>query len=368
MTNKLEVPFTKKLLLELFAHYRNVQAKIHDLTYLFWECTLRCNLDCKHCGSDCLTKSDCPDMPLEDFLKVLDEISTQYDPRKIMLALTGGEPLLRKDLEEAGREFKKRGFRWGTVTNGYWLDEDRLNSLLEAGLGSITISIDGLEENHNWLRGHNDSFARALNAAKLCAQVDDLTFDVVTCVNQKNFNELDQIKEMLIDAGIKHWRIFTIFPKGRATEHEEMILEPEQLHEMLEFIQECRQEGRIIASTGCDGFYGKYEGQVRDGYFFCRAGVNVGSVLVDGSISACPSLRDDYIQGNIYQNNFLDIWNEKFDVMRNRKWMRESKKCKDCEVKKWCGGEGMHLRHEKTGDLLYCHYDELKKSSAFNSL
>lgn len=104
------INFSKKAKLNLFRHYKKVQTELHNLTYFFWECTLRCNLNCLHCGSDCLTSYSQPDMPLEDFLKVVDEVKTQYEPSKILIAITGGEPLLRKDLEKCGDELQKRGF------------------------------------------------------------------------------------------------------------------------------------------------------------------------------------------------------------------------------------------------------------------
>lgn len=68
---------------------------------------------------------------------------------------------------------------------------------------------------------------------------------------------------------------------------------------MLEFFKAGRRNGAIQISCGREGFLGSYEGEVADSFFWCRAGINIGSVLADGSISACPSLRSDYVQGNI---------------------------------------------------------------------
>ena len=104
----------------------------------------------------------------------------------------------------------------------------------------------------------------------------------------------------------------------------------------MEFIKAGRAEGRIEPSFSCEGFLGPYEGEVRDDFFFCRAGINIGSVLADGSISACPSLRADYSQGNIYKDSFLDVWNNRFQVMRDRAWTKTGK-CLDCGAFKWCG-------------------------------
>ena len=143
----------KRLALELFRSIRKNRAKIHELRTLFWECTLRCNASCLHCGSDCHVSSAHPDMPVEDFLKVIDEITPHVDPHKVMITFTGGEALVRKDIEACGRELNKREYPWGIVSNGLLLNRTRLDSLLAAGMHSITISLDGFEEAHNWLRG-----------------------------------------------------------------------------------------------------------------------------------------------------------------------------------------------------------------------
>ena len=78
----------------------------------------------------------------------------------------------------------------------------------------------------------------------------------------------------------------------------------EELKQVLDFIRDTRKEGIIRASYGCEGFLGNYEGEVRNTPFFCSAGISVGSVLIDGSISACSSIRSNYHQGNIYQDDF----------------------------------------------------------------
>ncbi len=296
-------------------------------------------------------------MPLPDFLKVLDRVKEQYDPSKVMVVLTGGEPTLRKDLEIAGREFIKRGFPWGMVSNGYALSEDKFRKLRKAGMGSLTISLDGLKESHDWFRGHEGSFERAITAIRL-ATLENMTFDVVTCVHQRNIGELQQICDKLIGLGVKKWRIFIIFPKGRAKDNPELKLSDEQFKYVYDFIVRTKKDGHIQASAGCEGFLGNYELEARNYPFFCRAGIQIGSVLADGSISACPSLRADYIQGNIYKDDFLDVWDTRFQIMRNRKWTKTGK-CKNCNVYKWCEGNGLHLRDEKSGELLLCHYEKL---------
>lgn len=354
-----KISFRKKIALKLFRKYRKNESKIHQLSYILWECTLRCNLSCIHCGSDCKKDAAIQDMPSEDFFNAIDQIIDSVNPNKTMIVLTGGEVLLRKDLIEIGSGLYQRGFPWGIVTNGMLLNKQRINSLLEVGLRAITVSLDGLEASHNWLRGNAKSFSNAINAIKLLPNVPNIEYDVVSCVNQKNFNELDQIKDLLINNGVKDWRIFTVFPIGRAKENTDLQLTPNCFKELFDFIKQTRQEGKIKLSYGCEGFLGDYEKEVRDNFFFCRAGINIASILSDGSISACPSLRENFIQGNIYQDNFRDVWENKYSAFRDKSWTKKGL-CADCDFYADCEGNGMHLRDDKNGELLFCHLKRIE--------
>ena len=358
MIKKNKIPLKKRVGLSLYKHYRRNEAKLHELTYLFWECTLRCNLNCLHCGSDCTVNNQVKDMPIKDFLKVIAQITPTINPNKTMIVMTGGEPLMRNDIEKCGLELYKRGFPWGIVTNGLFLSQKRLDNLLNSGLRAITISLDGFEEEHNWLRGKTTSFKKARNAIQITSKIKNIEFDVVTCVNKKSFPKLQQLRDELINWGVKKWRLFTIFPIGRAKDNQLLQLTNQQFTELFDFIKETRNDKKIKASYGCEGFLGNYEGEVRDEFFFCRAGISIGSVLADGSISACPSLRNNFVQGNIYKDNFVEIWENKFQKMRERSWTKTGL-CKTCKYFDFCEGNGLHLRDEKTGELLFCHYNKI---------
>ena len=348
-----EVSLRRRIALDIAASIRKSETADHPLLQLFWESTLRCNLKCRHCGSDCKQIVNTPDMPKEDFFKVLDGIATHTDPHKVFVIVSGGEPTMRPDLEECGKGIYSRGFPWGMVTNAYGLTPERYSRLLRSGLHSMTISLDGLQENHDWLRGMPNSFERASRAIKMVVDSNAIAFDVVTCVNRRNFSELPKIKEYLISLGLKNWRLFSIFPNGRAAQDPDLQLPAEMFRGLLDFIKETRKEGRIKASFGCEGFLGHYEGEVRDHFYTCQAGVTVGSVLIDGSISACTSIRSDYHQGNIYKDDFWDVWQNRFQPYRDRSWMKKDE-CGDCKWWKWCEGNGMHLR-DSDGKLMLCH-------------
>ena len=346
--------------LELQRSLRKTDEQLHPLRTLFWECTLRCNMSCRHCGSDCKVQPDVQDMPAADFLRVVDSITPHVDPHKTFIIFTGGEALLRDDLEEVGYELYRREYPWGVVTNGFLLDERRLDSLLASGMHSITVSLDGPEEQHNWIRRHPQSFARATQAIRLLAGCKDILWDVVTCVNPRSYPHLHEFKEYLVSHGVPAWRLFSIFPMGRAAGDPELQLTDEQYRGILDFIKEERvREDRIRVSYSCEGFLGDYERQVRDHFFYCRSGVEVASIRCDGAISGCTSVRSHMDQGNIYRDDFWEVWQNRFQVMRDRRWARKGQ-CAQCKVWRYCEGSGLHL-YDDNGNLLTCHYHRLQK-------
>lgn len=348
----------KRLALDIFSDLYAAKVREHRLDTLFWECTLRCNLACRHCGSDCRVDPGVKDMPLADFLKVLDEeITPRVDPSQVLVIFSGGEVLVRQDLEEAGREVTRRGYPWGMVTNGMALTRERFASLLDAGLRSVGLSLDGFEGDHNRLRGNSLSYERALAALRMIVREPTLSYDVITCVTPSLLPTLEPFRDMLIAEGVKHWRLFSIFPMGRAKDDPTLQLSDSGFRLLLEFIRRTRREGRIDASYACEGFLGDYEAEVRDHFYQCAAGISVASIRVDGSISGCTSIRANYHQGNIYRDHFWEVWENRFEPFRNREWTRKGP-CADCRVFRYCQGGGMHLRDDN-GDLLCCHYRRL---------
>lgn len=349
----------------IFRNYRNREIKNHTLDYLFWECTLKCNLSCLHCGSDCLKNSAAEDMPLDDFLKVLDDVKQHNSLKNINVCITGGEPLLRNDLEIAGREIIKRGFKWSIVTNGLTLTQNRLKSLLNAGISSISISLDGFENQHNQLRKNKNSFKNALQAIEMLVNLNktkNFTYDVITCVNKFNFQTIEKFRDFLIYKGVNRWRIFSIFPEGRAENNSKILaLNQQEYKQLMDFIAETRKNfsDKIRLNYSCEGFLGKYELKVRDYFFFCRAGINVASIMSNGDVTGCLSVRaKDFIQGNIYKNNFSYIWNNKYQVLRQRDWAKNGI-CKTCKQWKKCLGNGLHLHNSLKSEVSRCNYREL---------
>ncbi len=354
-----------RIALELERLRRKNLKQLHPLRQLFWESTLRCNVHCLHCGSDCVSSISQPDMPAEDFLKVIDEeVTPHVNPRDVLIIISGGEPTMRKDLPEIGRQLKKRGYPWGMVTNGVAMTPTLFRELRQAGLRSLAISLDGLEEDHKWLRQSPLAYEGACRTIRLAAAEKGLIWDVVTCVTRRSIGHLDQIRDLVKSLGVQYWRIFGIDPMGRAATNPELVLNDDEFKTLIQFIRDERiktqnGEQNLFVSYSCEGFLGDYEGQVRDYLYQCSAGVTVASILVDGHISACTSIRGKYYQGNIYKDHFWEVWEKGFKDYRDRSWMKKQEPCDSCSFFRYCEGNGMHLRRED-GSLMLCHLHRLQ--------
>lgn len=338
-----------------------MNAKVHDLSYFFWETTLKCNLNCMHCGSDCGKDKKRQELSAKKVLSVFSDIAQNYDPKNIMVAVTGGEPLVREDLFDVLSEVSRMGFSWGMVTNGMLVNDDIVNRCYESGMRTVSVSIDGIGRTHNLLRRNETSYDRAVNALKLF--VNSGKFEVVeaiTCVNSQNINELNDMYNIFKDIGVQGWRLFTIFPKGRAEANKELLLNGKLLIELFNFIKEKRKNNsEMYVSYSEEGYLGcDWEKEVRDEFFYCGAGIHVGGLLADGSYSACPSLSREWIQGHVDEISFSKAWETRYKNMRNRHWMKTDK-CVKCKEWNKCNGSSLHLWDFKENRVKVCHLDML---------
>lgn len=340
---------------------KRIRANIHELNYFFWEATLKCNLNCRHCGSDCTKDNQSLELPAEKVIEVFHNIATNYKAQDIMVAVTGGEPLIREDLFEILKEVYKLGFPWGMVTNGMLVNEKIVDDCIKTGMKTVSVSLDGIESSHNWLRNNPESYKKSINALKMFVEAGK--FDVVeaiTCIHPNNICHINEIYETVQKIGINSWRIFTIFPKGRALVSNTLIVTPSLLTELFSFIKEKRQENNSVhINYSEEGYLGcTWEREVRDDFFYCGAGINIGGLLSDGVYSACPSLSRNWAQGHVDYSSFSEAWETQYNNMRDRSWMKVES-CARCKAWKSCQGSSLHLWDWDNNKPHICHLDFL---------
>ncbi len=341
--------------------YKKQEAKNHALLYFFLEITRKCNLACIHCGSDCKADFQSAELTTESWYKIIDYISEKYS-KELAFIISGGEPTIHPDLVKIVNRIKKNGNRWGMVTNGMNLSEKLLNQLIKEDLYSITISLDGLAKSHNRLRNSNVSFKKVMNSLDLIGKSTIDFKDAVTCVFPDNLHELNEVAEILIDKGIKSWRLFRIFPSGRASDNTNTQLTFEQSLQMLDWIKNNKKkyaERNLNLNFSCEAWIPfDIDKQVRDSPFFCRSGINIASILADGSITGCSNNHETFYRGNILKDSLSHVWENNFDDFRYRKWIKNTV-CNNCEHVKSCEGGSIHLWNLNEDKPKFCYVKKI---------
>ncbi len=344
-------------------YYKKLEAREHQLSYLFLEITRRCNLNCLHCGSDCSSSTRSPELTTESWQKIISYFYRHFST-SVTFIITGGEPLVHPDLFEITRHINKHNMRWGMVTNGMALNQNRMKQLVNTGIYSITLSLDGTEKNHNKIRNNPNAFKQILQALDNTGKADIPVKDAVSCIFPGNLNELDQIAQLLIDKGITSWRLFRIFPSGRAANNNELMLSFEQTQQMLRWIKENKKfykKKGLDINLSCEGWLPfDTDKKVRDFPFFCRAGINIASILCDGTITGCSNNDPVFYEGNILKEDFINVWENKFLKFRDKSWVKNTD-CANCEHLNKCQGNSIHLWHGTETRPRFCYVKDLSK-------
>ncbi|RKM54320.1 radical SAM protein [Butyrivibrio sp. X503] len=334
------------------------------LRQLFFELTLNCNEHCWHCGSRC-GEVQANEMNPQEWKDILDQIKDDFKGSLPQINVTGGEPLLYSGFEEVMSYAHSLGFRWGMTSNAIVITPEVAQMLKRCGMNTISVSIDGLPNSHDKIRGLPGAYERAM--AGIQNLIDLECFDqimVTTVVNHRTISELDELYEIMCGIDIDTWRIMGIEPIGRALDHPELLLTDEDQRSLMEFIRDKRADNMPV-EYGCCHYLGlDYEREVRDSYFFCMAGVTVASITVTGDVYGCLDIdrtQPGVIQGNIHERRFSDIWKNEFKGFRYDRSV-DNEKCSNCASRKYCMGGAFHTWDYANKTQRLCLIDALTKN------
>jgi radical SAM protein with 4Fe4S-binding SPASM domain len=354
----------KVIALEAFIDRKEQLKRTTPLRYLFWESTLRCNLNCLHCGSDCVRDDSTQSREIAGELvrRELQSIAKHYPPENCTFAIIGGEPLLREEIVDVGAYSAELGFTWGITTNGMLLSRTMIKRLKQASLRTISVSLDGIEEDHDTLRNCKGSHVTVTAAIRnLLEDRFFKKFDVICCVNRINIDHLDAFLEDLVRLGVPAVRFTPVFSRGRAGRNNGLMLEKDDYRKMLNFIARARAaQTEIKINLSEEGYWGpEWECVVRDEFHYCGSGILIGSILHDGSIIGCPSVSRKFKEGTIKETPFVEVWKEGFSRYRQDRKETFPKKCGDCEHWVLCEGGGFHLLNQDDASVNFCCLDKI---------
>jgi AdoMet-dependent heme synthase len=318
-----------------------------------WNLTYRCNLACEHCYLDAGGKpevhiasfADRSELSTEGCFGVMDEIAS-FAPG-CLLILTGGEPLLRRDIVDIIRYGASKGL-WVVVgTNGVKITENLAIVLRREGVRGLSLSLDALDEQrHDAFRRVRGAWRNTVEGAKILARAG-LPFIVQTTVARHNVRELAAIAEFAHgELGAKVWNLYFLVPTGRGAHVSDLDSEDYD-HVLIDLraIQK-RFAGRMLVNAKCAPHYARVlvaedpESPTLKGYAGgaggCPAGTHYLGIRPNGDVTPCPYLP--LFGGNLRTQSLTEIWRSSDLFVEIRSRSRLGGRCGDCELNAACGG------------------------------
>lgn len=323
--------------------------------FVVFECTRRCNLNCKHCYVNANNKKY-NELSLNEIKSLIDDLSQMG---VLVFGLVGGEPLLREDVFEILDYAKKKDLATSMSTNGTLIDKGVAKKLKEVNIGEVSVSLDGLESFHNQFRGKK-CFGEVISAIKNLIENKIYTI-VSTCVCPENFDDLEKMSTLTKELGVDSWRLFPIVPTGRA--NSTLLLSKEQLSFLQTFVFNKRKEIKNIFLGETAGWCGNIDRCIKlvpwDG---CRAGREYCTINVEGYLKACPVLSDDFLEASIRENKFSKLWKDKKTFKNFREFDIKNLKgrCQKCNMREICQGGcravAISFKNDFYGEFPFCTY------------
>ena len=332
-----------------------------------WNLTYRCNLACEHCYLDAGPKplvgttnfADRSELGTEECYKVIDEIAA-FAPECLTI-LTGGEPLLRRDILDIVRRAAERGL-WVVVgTNGVRITENVAKHLADAGARGLSLSLDALDpERHDRFRMVRGAWQNTVEGAGILNRTG-LPFIVQTTAGSHNLDELEEIADFAYERlHAKVWNLYFLVPTGRGQFVSDIT--PAQYDQVLDALYRIqgKYSGRMLVNAKCAPHYIKtvlespepekhpirtYSG----GAGGCPAGTHYLGIRPNGDVTPCPYLP--VFAGSLRQASLTDLWasSELFKNIRQRASL--GGRCGECEMNGHCGGCRARA-FGMTGDLM----------------
>ena len=305
-----------------------------------WNLTKRCNLRCSHCyisaGPFETAESE---LSTAECHRVIDELLT-VNPSP-MLILSGGEPLVRDDLEEIASHASGRGATVVVGTNGTTLTEPRVAMLKRAGVSGVAVSVDSLDaETHDHFRGGTHALERTKEALARLRE-HRIDFVVQTTATPQNAAEIPSLLEWSAAEGAVCFNLYFLVPTGRGVDL--MDLAPDRIETLLAELAaaESRYRGTMMVRAKCAPHFMRHvhhadaDSPVLSYRTRCPCGIDYCRITPDGKLTPCPYMPTE--AGDLRKRSFGDIWSGS-PVFADLRARELGGRCGRCEYRLVCGG------------------------------
>jgi heme b synthase len=318
--------------------------------WIAWEVTGRCNLNCIHCRASSSMVSHDTDFTTEEAKKLIDDITSFCSP---VLVLSGGEPLLRKDLFEIAKYGTGKGLRMCIATNGTLVTDEVCAKMKESGIKIVSLSLDGSTAAiHDDFRKQPGAFEGTLRAAETFRR-NGIQFIVNSSFAKRNQRDIPNVYRLAKEIGAHAWYMFMIVPTGRGKEILDELISKEDYEEILEWHYRMeKQEADMLVRPTCAPHYYRVVLQKakEEGHKFQRRSLTFSTgggkgcicaqtiAFIDSKGNVQPCSYFPVVAGNVKTQPFKEIWyhSELFESLRA--FEKYKGRCGECEYLNVCGG------------------------------
>ncbi len=344
--------------------------------WIAWEITRKCNLKCIHCRSSSeIEVKGHPDFSKEEAFRIIDDITSYAKP---VIVLSGGEPLVRRDVFEIADYGTDKGLRMCLATNGTLVTDEVCDKMKASGIKIVSLSLDGSTEDiHDDFRNQRGAFAGTINAAGLFKK-HSIEFIINSSFTKRNQEDIPKVYNLAKELGATAWYMFMIVPTGRGEELMNELISNSAYEEILEwhYRMEKDEKDMLVRPTCAPHYYrvvlqkSKEEGAKFErrtlkfstgGAKGCIAGQLIVLIDVDGNVLPCSYFPKP--AGNIKKESFKEIWENSELFKELRDFKKYKGKCGSCEYINVCGGCRARA-YSVYGDYLeeepFCSYIPIK--------
>lgn len=319
-----------------------------------WNTTQRCNLQCGHCYL-AAGPGGPSELSFDEGCQVIDQLAAAGTR---LLILTGGEPLMRRDMVELVRRASGKGITAVLGTNGMLLTRRTVRQLREAGLAGAGISLDSVDPNeHDRFRGVPGAWEGAVRGIRLC-RAEGLPVLLQMTALPWNYTEIPQMVALARREGVAGFTLYFLVCTGRGEQLSD--ISPGQYEEALSFLIDAqRAYPDMMVRARCAPQIGRLAseaGSALVGSVGCPAARQYCRITPEGSVTPCPYLP--LSGGDLRQESFQTIWEGAalFRILREGAFRG---KCGECGFKELCGGcraRAYALGGDALGEDPWCAY------------
>lgn len=275
------------------------------------------------------------ELTTEECLGLLDEMQQLGTE---MIILTGGEPLLRKDIYDLAQAASDRGMWVVMGTNGVLINDRVAQKMIECGVKGVGISIDSVDpEKHNSFRGGPNAWEHSVRALEIC-KANGLEVLVQTTVMDMNRDEIPQLLEFAREKGAWSFNLYFLVQTGRGERMNDLsaveteatltdLVDAQEAYRPMLVRSKCAPQFKRIA-------YHTGRGGLESGG--CMAGTEYCRITPSGDVTPCPYMTVS--AGNVREQSFTQIWQSSSMLQALRDPERLGGRCGSCEFKELCGG------------------------------